>query len=56
VVSLVGWLLFRQVFQNDPDESARFATRFFLGMTVIEVIVYIGVVYAVYRMVVTGNG
>jgi F0F1-type ATP synthase membrane subunit c/vacuolar-type H+-ATPase subunit K len=56
VVSLFGWIIFRHVFQDDADDSARFATRFFLGMTVVEVVVYIGVVYAVYRMVVTGNG
>lgn len=55
VVTLLGWILFRRVFKDDPDESARFASRLFLVSAIIEVIVFFGILYGVYRLVVTGQ-
>ena len=55
MISLIGWLLLRNVFRRDRDPMARFATRFFLVMTVLEILVSVGIVWAVYKLVVSGD-
>lgn len=56
MVSLLGWMLFGRAFRDDDQVGARFATRFFLVMAILETLVYVVVVYAVYRLVATGQG
>jgi F0F1-type ATP synthase membrane subunit c/vacuolar-type H+-ATPase subunit K len=56
MVSLLGWMLFGRAFRDDGQTGARFATRFFLVMALLETFVYVGVVYAVYRLVAAGQG
>jgi F0F1-type ATP synthase membrane subunit c/vacuolar-type H+-ATPase subunit K len=55
VVSLLGWILFRRAFQDEPELGSRFATRFFLVMTILEIMVFLGILYALYRLVASGQ-
>lgn len=50
MVMLVGWLLFRDFFRDDPE--AAWARRFFALFLALEAVVWVGVMVAVALLVV----